>query len=99
MLDDQGHLGLAEGLSGLGREREAHEVDGGELAALLVGVAALEVAHDDVRPHPHPDVVARVGAEALVHDGLPVRRLACRATQRRRSLAYTGREAGGALSL
>src|SRR5215813_15134871 len=66
MGDHERDLGLEEGAPRLGREREADEVYGADLAELLVRAPALEAPDDDVGADLEPYVVTGVDAEQAI---------------------------------
>src|SRR5262249_55113754 len=89
VLDDQRDLARAPPRARVRRQREADEVHGAELAALLVRMATLEVAHDDMKVHRQLHVVARVDAEQPFEHRLDLGRLGDLDHHRRRQLPRT----------
>src|SRR5262249_14106985 len=92
VLDDQRDLAGAEPRARVRRQREADEVDSAQLTALLVRVAALEIADDHVRTDRHLHVVARVDAEQPVEHQPDLRGFRDLDHQRRRQLTRPRQE-------
>jgi len=93
MVDHEVDGGRREGTDSLGRESEANEVHGAELALLLVGVAGLELAGNrellaDLDPHRRP----HVDAHEAVEDGLDLVLLGGRGDKEGTRLSRPGQE-------